>query len=56
MFFAASRSTLAAHDDAAIAEATAKHPVGRLAQALLDKAYESNDRLWAIRRLEKGAK
>jgi 2-polyprenyl-3-methyl-5-hydroxy-6-metoxy-1,4-benzoquinol methylase len=53
MFFTASRAPLPSHDDAAIAAATARKPVGRLVQALLDKAYESNDRWWAIQRLEK---
>ena len=32
--------------------ALARRPVGRLVQALLDKAYESNDRWWAMQRLE----
>jgi 2-polyprenyl-3-methyl-5-hydroxy-6-metoxy-1,4-benzoquinol methylase len=53
MFFTASRSSLGANDEGAIAAALASRPVGRLAQALLDKAYESNDRWWAIQRLEK---
>ena len=56
MFFTAIRSALPTHNDGAIAQATALHPVGRLAQALLDKAYESNDRWWAIQRLEEKAK
>jgi len=52
MFFTASRSGLPVYDDHQIAAATLRHPVGRLVQALLDKAYESNDRWWAIQRLE----
>jgi SAM-dependent methyltransferase len=51
MFFTASRSQLPAHSEAEIVAATSRHPVGRLTQALLDKAYESNDRWWAIQRL-----
>ena len=35
-----------------VESALAGRPVGRLVQALLDKAYESNDRAWAIKRLE----
>jgi SAM-dependent methyltransferase len=53
MFFTASGSPIRANDEAAIASSLASRPVGRLAQALLDKAYESNDRWWAIQRLEK---
>jgi SAM-dependent methyltransferase len=53
MFFTASRSALGSHDEGAAAAALARRPVGRLAQALLDKAYESDDRWWAIQRLEK---
>jgi SAM-dependent methyltransferase len=56
MFFSASRSPLAANADASIAVALAHRPVGRLVQALLDKAYESADRWWAIQRLEEKLK
>jgi SAM-dependent methyltransferase len=52
MSFAASRTRLAPVDDAAAEAALAGRPIGRLVQALLDKAYESNDRAWAIKRLE----
>lgn len=52
MSFVASREKLPATDPAAIEAALERHPSGRLVQALLDKAYESNDRWWAIRRLE----
>jgi SAM-dependent methyltransferase len=51
MFFTASRSPLPAYSDGAVFEATSRHPTGRLAQALLDKAFESNDRWWEIQRL-----
>jgi SAM-dependent methyltransferase len=52
MSFAASREGIPAVDEAAVESALAGRPVGRLVQALLDKAYESNDRAWAIKRLE----
>jgi hypothetical protein len=52
LFFTASRKPLAAADDATVAGALATRPSGRLVQALLDKAYESTDRWWAIQRLE----
>jgi SAM-dependent methyltransferase len=52
MFLTASRSALPTHEDRDIANATSRHPTGRLVQALLDKSYESNDRWWAIQRLE----
>lgn len=52
LFYTASRATLPEHSPAQIAAALAAQPTGRLVQALLDKAYESNDRWWAIRRLE----
>jgi SAM-dependent methyltransferase len=52
LFLSASRSALPPIDEAALEAALSRRPVGRLVQALLDKAYESNDRLWAIKRLE----
>lgn len=52
LFFTASRASLATQSDAAIATALSARPTGRLVQALLDKAYESTDRGWAIQRLE----
>ena len=52
MSFAASRSRLEPVDGAAAEAALQRRPVGRLVQALLDKAYESADRGWAIHRLE----
>jgi 2-polyprenyl-3-methyl-5-hydroxy-6-metoxy-1,4-benzoquinol methylase len=52
MAFTASRTPLTATEPAAVTEALARRPLGRLVQALLDKAYESTDRAWAIRRLE----
>jgi hypothetical protein len=52
MVFTASRSPLPAVDPATVESVLARLPVGRLVQALLDKAAESADRGWAIRRLE----
>ncbi len=52
MTFTASRRPLAAVDSAAVQSALASRPTGRLVQALIDKAVESADRGWAIRRLE----
>jgi SAM-dependent methyltransferase len=52
MSFVASRAPLQAQDEASISAALQGRPVGRLVQALLDKAFESADRGWAIRRLE----
>lgn len=57
LFFTASRQPLPAHSDDTVAAAlAAQPPTGRLVLALLDKAYESNDRWWAIKRLEAGLK
>jgi SAM-dependent methyltransferase len=50
-FFTASAAPLAVRDADALAAALATTPAGRLVLALLDKAYESEDRAWAIRRL-----
>lgn len=53
LFFTASRTPLPVNNDAAIATALmTQRPTGRLVLALLDKAFESNDRWWAIQRLE----
>jgi SAM-dependent methyltransferase len=52
MAFVAGRNPIAIQDDAAVSAALEQRPLGRLVQALLDKAYESNDRWWAIQRLE----
>jgi SAM-dependent methyltransferase len=52
MTFVASREPVVAQDAAAVSRALEGRPVGRLVQALLDKDYESNDRWWAIQRLE----
>ena len=52
MFFAASRDSLAPSGDAAVGAALSRRPVGRLVQALVDKADESADRWWAIQRLK----
>ncbi len=54
MSFVASRTKLPLQDPAAVEAALSRRPLGRLVQALLDKAYESQDRWWAIRRLEAG--
>jgi SAM-dependent methyltransferase len=51
LFFAASREPLAAVPEAEAVAALTRTPEGRLAQALLDKAFESADRWWAIERL-----
>ena len=52
LFFTASREPLPAHDEAAVAAALcAQPPPARLVLALLDKAFESNDRWWEIQRL-----
>jgi SAM-dependent methyltransferase len=52
MSFAASREKLPAVEPAAAESALQRRPTGRLVQALLDKAFESADRGWAIKRLE----
>ena len=52
MTFVASRVPIVPRDDNSVGAALEKKPVGRLVQALLDKAFESNDRWWAIQRLE----
>ena len=52
LFLSASRAPTAPRDETSIGAALARRPVGRLVQALLDKAYESNDRWWAMQRLE----
>jgi SAM-dependent methyltransferase len=52
LFLSASRGALPPVDEAALEAALSHRPVGRLVQALLDKAYESNDRWWAVQRLE----
>jgi SAM-dependent methyltransferase len=54
MAFVASREPLAPRSDAEVGAALERTPSGRLVQALLDKAYESNDRWWAMQRLEAG--
>jgi len=52
MSFAASSAKIPSVDSRDAEAALARKPVGRLVQALLDKAYESNDRWWAIQRLQ----
>jgi SAM-dependent methyltransferase len=56
MSFAASREKLAVSKEADVEAALARQSAGRLVQALLDKAYESNDRWWALQRLQGNAK
>ena len=52
-FYTASRQPLAQNDDQAVAAALcAQPPPARLVLALLDKAFESNDRWWEIQRLQ----
>lgn len=52
MYFTASPAPLPTHDRDSIAAILAPRPTGRLVLALLDKAFESTDRWWAIQRLE----
>ena len=52
MYFTASRSALPTHTRDPIFQKLSEKPSGRLVQALLDKAYESTDRWWAMQRLE----
>jgi 2-polyprenyl-3-methyl-5-hydroxy-6-metoxy-1,4-benzoquinol methylase len=52
MSFAAGRSKRDEQTAEAIEATLDRRPSGRLVQALLDKAYESNDRWWAIQRFE----
>lgn len=52
MFFSASRAPLPENQPDAIAARLAGQPSGRFVLALLDKAFESTDRWWAIQRLE----
>ncbi|HEX2100701.1 MAG TPA: class I SAM-dependent methyltransferase [Candidatus Synoicihabitans sp.] len=52
MYFTAARASLTKQPPDAVAAALAQRPQGRLVQALLDKAYESTDRWWAMQRLE----
>jgi SAM-dependent methyltransferase len=56
MSFVASKESLPPVSEAAAAEALSHTPSSRLVLALLDKAYESNDRWWAIQRLEAAKK
>lgn len=51
MAFVASREGIPEQQPSAIEASLECRPLGRLVQALLDKAYESNDRWWAIQRL-----
>jgi 2-polyprenyl-3-methyl-5-hydroxy-6-metoxy-1,4-benzoquinol methylase len=52
LFFTASRSALCENSPTEIAAALSTQPTSRLVLALLDKAYESNDRWWAMQRME----
>lgn len=52
MHFTASAAALAPVSEREIAGSLQSAPVGRLVLALLDKAFESRDRWWAIQRLE----
>lgn len=52
MTFTASRRPLPEFGGEAVWASLSKTPSGRMAQALLDKAFESNDRWWAIQRLK----
>lgn len=56
LFFTASRQPLPQNGDKAVAAALcAQPPPARLVLALLDKAFESNDRWWEIQRLQQKA-
>lgn len=53
LFYTASRQALPAHSPDTIAASLAAQPApARLVLALLDKAFESNDRWWEIQRLK----
>ncbi len=52
MSFVASREPLRPTDEAGRIAALSGRPIGRLVQALIDKARESADRWWAIQRQE----
>jgi 2-polyprenyl-3-methyl-5-hydroxy-6-metoxy-1,4-benzoquinol methylase len=52
LLYTASRTTLPENQPHAIASALMTQPQSRLVLALLDKAYESADRWWAIERLK----
>lgn len=54
LFFTASRKPLTVIDEHIVSTSLAAQPTGRLVLALLDKAWESNDRWWAIQRLKAG--
>lgn len=51
-FFTASKAPLTPLDRDQVAARLSERPEGRLILALLDKAYESNDRWWEIQRLQ----
>jgi 2-polyprenyl-3-methyl-5-hydroxy-6-metoxy-1,4-benzoquinol methylase len=51
MSFVASKDPIPLQPPASIQHALESHPAGRLVQALLDKAFESKDRWWAVKRL-----
>ena len=52
LYYVDSRAPLGRRTAAEIDDALLRTPAGRLVLALLDKAYESNDRWWAVQRLE----
>jgi 2-polyprenyl-3-methyl-5-hydroxy-6-metoxy-1,4-benzoquinol methylase len=52
MSFVAARLPVQATEEGSAEAALARQPIGRLVQALLDKARESADRWWAVQRLE----
>jgi 2-polyprenyl-3-methyl-5-hydroxy-6-metoxy-1,4-benzoquinol methylase len=56
MSFVAGRSPLNPIDEPSAVAVLSREPKGRLVQALLDKAFESDDRGWAIKRLEAAIK
>ena len=56
MSFVAGRGPINPIDEPSAVAALSREPKGRLVQALLDKAFESDDRGWAIKRLEAAVK
>ncbi len=56
LFFTASRQALPQYTEEATAKALQAQPTGRLVLALLDKAFEANDRGWEIQRLKEKLK
>lgn len=56
LFFTASRQPLPQFSEETVATTLQAQPAGRLVLALLDKAFESDDRRWEIQRLQEKLK